>query len=292
VSVADAVTLTGARARRRRVARVRFLRRPVAVAALAVVVLFVVTAALAPWLTPYNPNATNFNLVLAHSSWSHPLGTDELGRDVLSRIIMGARASLIVGLAATLLAMLVAVPVGIAAGYFGGWLDTVVARLTDVLLAFPSVILAVGLAAILGPSLRNATIALAIAGIPHFIRVTRGETLALREQYFVKAAVVSGAGGSAIVFRHLLPNMASVLLVFATVHIPVAIIGEATLSFLGLGVRPPTASWGVMLTEGESFLGMTPRLMLYPGIAIMLVALAFNLLGDGLRDALDPKTIR
>jgi peptide/nickel transport system permease protein len=292
VTYVDVLSLTSARSRRLRVVKARLLRRPVAVVALAVVCLLVLVAAFAPWLTPYNPNKTNFDLLFAHSSWAHPLGTDELGRDMLSRIIAGARASMQVGFMATLLAMIVAVPVGILAGYCGGWVDMVIARTTDVLLAFPFLILAVGFAAILGPSLFNATLALGIAGMPHFIRVSRGETLALREQEYVKAAIVSGAGTATIIFRHILPNMASVLIVQGTMAIPHAIVGEAALSYLGLGVRPPTASWGVMLSEGQTYLTQAPRLEVYPGLAILIAALAFNLLGDGLRDALDPRTVR
>jgi ABC-type dipeptide/oligopeptide/nickel transport system permease subunit len=286
------VPFTSARARRFRVARARFLRRPVAVAALVVVCFFILLAALGPLVTPYDANATDFNHVLGHSSWAHPLGTDQLGRDVLSRIIVGARASLIVAVAATFLSLLIAVPLGIYAGYRGGWVDTTIARMNDVKLAFPSIILAVGLAAILGPSLRNVTLALGIAGIAHFLRVARGETLALREQNFVKAAVVSGAGTWSIVFRHILPNMTSTLLVQSAIHIPGVILAEAALSFLGLGVRPPTPSWGVMVSEGQTYIAMAPRLALYPGAAVTIIALAFNLLGDGLRDALDPKTVR
>jgi peptide/nickel transport system permease protein len=293
VSVADAaVAFPSARSRRLRVARARFLRRPVAVAALVVVILFVLVAAAAPWIAPYNANATDFNHTFGHSSWSHPLGTDQLGRDMLSRLIVGARASLLVAFAATVLTLLVAVPIGIYAGYRGGWADTLIARTTDVKLAFPPLIITILLAAILGPSLRNVTLALGISGMPHFIRIARGEALALREQEFVKAAIVSGAGTRAVVFRHILPNMASVLLVQAAMHIPSMILAEAALSFLGLGVRPPTPSWGTLLSDGQTYLAMAPRLAIYPGIAVMIIALAFNLLGDGLRDALDPKTVR
>jgi peptide/nickel transport system permease protein len=286
------VPFTSARARRFRIARKRFMRRPVAVAALVVVCLFVLLAALGPVVAPYDPNATDFNHIMGHSSWAHPLGTDQLGRDELSRIIVGARASLIVAVAATILTLLVAVPLGIYAGYRGRWVDTVISRTTDIKLAFPAIILTVGLAAILGPSLRNVTLALGIAGMPHFIRVARGETLALREHDFVKAAVVSGAGSWSVVFRHILPNMTSTLLVQSAMHIPNVILGEAAISFLGLGVRPPTASWGVMVAEGQTYIAMAPRLALYPGIAVMIIALAFNLLGDGFRDALDPRTVR
>jgi peptide/nickel transport system permease protein len=284
--------LKGARSRRFRVARARFARRPVAMAALVVVCVFVLLALLGPHAAPYDPNATDFDHVMGHSSWAHPLGTDQLGRDELSRIIVGARVSLTVAVAATFLAMLVGVPVGIYAGYRGGWVDTLISRTTDVKLAFPSIVLVVGLAAILGPSLRNLTLALGILGIAHFLRVARGETLALREQDFVKAAVVSGASSSSVVFRHILPNMTGTLLVQSAMHIPGVILGEAAFSFLGLGVRPPTASWGVMVAEGQTYIAMAPRLAIYPGMAALTIALAFNLLGDGLRDALDPRTVR
>jgi ABC-type dipeptide/oligopeptide/nickel transport system permease subunit len=188
--------------------------------------------------------------------------------------------------------MSIAVPIGLAAGYYRGWVDAVIARGTDVLLAFPFVIFAVGLGAILGPSLKTATIALGVAAAPGVIRIARGETLALREADFVPAAIANGANDATIIFRHILPNMSGTLLVQATVIIPRAIIGEATLSFLGLGVRPPTASWGKMLGDAQSYLSQAPRLAVYPGLAIVLAALAFNLLGDGLRDTFDPRTTR
>ncbi len=288
----DAPAAVDPRKRRRRLLRKRFLRRPAAVAGLVVVVAFVVMAAFAPQLAPYSPSATDFNALLAHPSSSHLLGTDSLGRDVLSRIIYGARVSMLVGFFATVLAMVIAVPIGMAAGYYRGWLDTVVARVTDVLLAFPFIILAVGLAAILGPSLLNATLALGIAAVPAFIRISRGEMLALREEDYVPAAIANGAGDFTIIFRHILPNMSSTLLVQATVTIPAAIVGEAVLSFLGLGVQPPTSSWGVMLQDAQSYLSQAPRLAVYPGLAIVLAALAFNVLGDGLRDIFDPRTTR
>ena len=288
----DATAAVDPRKRRRRLLRKRFLRRPAAVAGLVVVVAFVVMAVFAPQLAPYSPSATDFNALLAHPSSSHLLGTDSLGRDVLSRIIWGARVSMLVGFFSTVLAMVIAVPIGMAAGYYRGWLDTVVARVTDVLLAFPFIILAVGLAAILGPSLLNATLALGIAAVPAFIRISRGETLALREEDYVPAAIANGAGDVTIIFRHILPNMSSTLLVQATVTIPAAIVGEAVLSFLGLGVQPPTSSWGVMLQDAQSYLSQAPRLAVYPGLAIVLAALAFNVLGDGLRDIFDPRTTR
>ena len=291
MSVVDVVELSP-RARRRRVLRRRFLRRPLAVASLVVIVAVVLAAIFAPVVAPYDPGETDFDAVLASPSAEHLLGTDELGRDILSRIIWGARASIQAGFFATMLAMAIAVPIGVAAGYYRGWLDPVISRVTDVLLAFPFLILAVGLAAILGPSLLNATLALGIGAVPGLVRIARGEALALREEDYVRAAVANGAGDVTILGRHIVPNMTSTLLVQATVTIPAAIIGEAVLSFLGLGVQPPTPSWGVMLNAAQPYLSEAPYLAVYPGLAIVVTALAFNLLGDGLRDALDPKTQR
>jgi peptide/nickel transport system permease protein len=286
------VAAVGVRRRRLRLLRKRFLRRPMAVAGLVVALGFVVVAIFAPLLAPYSAAHTDFNAILAHSSSKHLLGTDDLGHDVLSRLIWGTRASMQVGVFSTLLAMVVAVPIGMLAGFYRGWVDLVIARLTDVLLAFPFLILAVGLAAILGPSLLNATLALGIGAIPGFIRIARGETLALREEDYVPAAVLNGANDATIIFRHILPNMTNTLIVQATLTIPAAILGEAILSFLGLGVQPPQSSWGTMLQEAEPYLTQAQRLAVYPGVAIILAVLAFNVLGDGLRDVLDPRTTR
>lgn len=286
------VASVGLRRRRLRLLRKRFLRRPMAVAGLVVVIGFVVVAIFAPLLAPYSAQYTDFNAILAHSSSKHLLGTDDLGHDVLSRLIWGTRASMQVGVLATLLAMVVAIPIGMLAGYYRGWVDHVIARLTDVLLAFPFLILAVGLAAILGPSLLNATLALGLGAIPGFIRIARGETLALREEDYVPAAVLNGANDATIIFRHILPNMTNTLIVQATLTIPGAILGEAILSFLGLGVQPPQSSWGTMLQEAEPYISTAQRLAVYPGVAIILAVLAFNVLGDGLRDILDPRTTR
>jgi peptide/nickel transport system permease protein len=278
---------------RRRLLLRRFLRRPFAVIGLVVAVSFIAAAVFAPWVAPYSASETDFDALLAKPSFhGHLLGTDELGRDILSRIIWGARASIQAGVFATLLAIAIAVPIGLVAGYYRGWADLVISRITDVLLAFPFLILAVGLAAILGPSLLNATLAIGIGAVPGLVRIARGETLALREEDYVRAAVANGANDAVIIGRHILPNMASTLLVQATVTIPAAIIGEAVLSFLGLGVQPPTPSWGVMLNAAQPYLNEAPSLAVYPGLAIVVVALAFNLLGDGMRDALDPKTER
>jgi peptide/nickel transport system permease protein len=290
MSAVDVAVAPRVRTRRRTISRLK--RRPMAVAGLCVVVLFVLVAIFAPLVAPYDPAATNFSSVLQPPSASHIMGTDDLGRDVFSRVVFGARASLEAGVLATLLAMIVAVPLGLAAGYYRGWWDPVISRMNDVVLAFPFLIVAVGMAAIYGPSLRNVVIALGISAIPWIVRVTRGEALALREQEFVRAAVANGAGDRTILFRHLLPNMAGTLLVQATVWIPQAIIGEAVLSFLGLGVQPPTPSWGSMLSAAQPFISIDVWLAIFPGLAIFLATLSFNLLGDGLRDILDPRTQR
>jgi peptide/nickel transport system permease protein len=279
-------------ARRRRLVRRRLARRPFALLGFAIATIFALAAILAPLVAPYSASETDFDALLAQPSGAHLLGTDELGRDILSRIIWGARASMQAGVLATLLAMAIAVPIGLVAGYYRGWVDPVISRLTDVLLAFPFLILAVGLAAIMGPSLLNATIALGLGAAPGLVRVARGEALALREQDYVRAAVANGASDVTILGRHILPNMASTLLVQGTVTIPAAIIGESVLSFLGLGVQPPTPSWGVMLSDAQSYLSQAPRLAVYPGLAIFICSLSFNLLGDGLRDVLDPRTTR
>jgi peptide/nickel transport system permease protein len=295
VSYADpsvAVELTG-RARRRRLLRRRFLRRPFAIVGLVVALAFIGGAIFAPVIAPYHADMSNYNELLQHSSSKHLLGTDELGRDVFSRIVWGSRASIEAGVLATLLAMIVAVPIGLVAGYYRGWVDPIIARLTDVLLAFPFLILAVGLAAILGPSLRNATIALGVGAVPFLIRVSRGEALSLSEEDYVRAAIANGASDVRILAKHIFPNMLSTLIVQATVTIPAAIIGEAVLSFLGLGVQSPSTSWGVMLSDAKDYLlNGAPRLSVYPGLAIFFCSLSFNLLGDGLRDILDPRTTR
>jgi peptide/nickel transport system permease protein len=289
MSVQEAAVLSP-RARMRRRMRRRLLRRPLAVFGLVVALMFVLMAIFAPVIAPYDPGQSDFSAPLEGPSAEHLFGTDELGRDVFSRVVWGARASMQAGVFATLLAMAFAVPIGLIAGYYRGWVDPVVSRITDVMLAFPFLIVAVGLAAILGPSLTNATIALGFAAAPLLIRITRGETLALREEDYVRAAVANGASDRTILGRHILPNMSGTLIVQATVTIPTAIIGESLLSFLGLGVQPPTPSWGVMLSAAQPFIDQAPRLVIFPGLAVFLATLSFNLLCDGLRDVLDPRT--
>ena len=282
--------LPSPRRRRRQRLRRRFFRRPAAVFGLGALLLILVLALIAPLLG--SPEENDFTALLQPPSAEHPLGTDDLGRDTLARIAYGARVSMQAGVLATLLAMAVGVPLGLVAGYYRGWIDLVISRLTDVLLAFPFLILAVGLAAILGASLRNVVIALGIGALPAFIRVTRSQALGLRELDYVTGAVADGASDARILGRYVLPNALSPLIVQATVTIPEAIIGESVLSFLGLGVQPPTPSWGTMLSAAQGFLSQAPWLAVFPGLAIMLAALSFNLVGDGLRDVLDPRMLR
>ena len=269
----------------------RFRRRPAAMAGLVLVVGFLILAIAGPFLAG-DPAAQDYVATLKPPSGAHPLGTDDLGRDVLARIAYGARVSLEAGVLSTALAMVFGVPIGLVAGYYRRLLDPVVMRLVDVVLAFPFLVFAVGMAAILGPSLRNVVIALSVSQLPGIIRITRGEVLVLREMDYVSAAVADGAGDGRIMFRYVLPGATSALIVQATIGIPTAIIGEATLSFLGLGVQPPTPSWGVMLTDAQQFLDQAPWLAIWPGLMIALATLGFNLLGDGLRDVLDPRSNR
>jgi peptide/nickel transport system permease protein len=285
---ATAATISARARRRRRLAR-RFRRHRAAVFGLVVSTIVIAAALLAPLIAPYSPSAEHFDATLQRPGGPFLLGTDDLGRDVFSRIIWGARASIQAGVLSSLLAVAVATPLGFMAGYYRGWVDPVLSRINDVLLAFPFLVLAVGLAAIFGPSLLNATLALGITQIPIMMRIARGEVLALREEDYVEAAVANGAGDATIMIRHILPNALGALIVQATVTVPMAIIGESVLSFLGLGVQPPTPSWGVMLSAGQSFIAQAPWLTLFPGLAIFLTTLSLNLLGDGLRDVLDPR---
>ncbi len=267
----------------------RLRRRPPAFAGAVVVVLFAVLALGAPWIAPRDPVATDWGAIRKAPSWVHPFGTDDLGRDVLSRVIWGTRISMQAGVLAVLLAMAVGVPGGLVSGYYRGRLDQLIMRLTDAWLAFPFLILAIGLVTIIGPSLTNATIAIGLGATPTFIRLTRGLVLATREEDYVQGARAVGAGDPRVMARYILPNVVSSILVQATVAIPAAIIGEAVLSFLGLGVQPPAPSWGTMLNTAQQFLEQAPWMAIWPGLAIFVLTLSFNLAGDGLRDVLDPK---
>ena len=268
---------------------VRLLRRPSAAFGLVVVALFVAMALAAPFLAPYDPIATSFSTVRKAPSAAHWFGTDEIGRDVLSRVIFGARASLAAGVVSVLISLAIGVPVGLLAGYAGGRTDMLISRLTDALLACPFLILAIALAAFLGPSLTNAMIAIGISATPVFVRLTRGTALAAKAEEYVLAARALGNPPWRIALRHVLPNIVPPLLVQATLAIAAAVIAEASLSFLGLGQQPPQPSWGSMLNTAKNYIDNAPWMAIWPGVSIFLLVLSFNLVGDGLRDALDPR---
>ncbi|MFE7509104.1 ABC transporter permease [Promicromonospora sp. NPDC057488] len=268
------------------------LRTPQAITGAAMLAVVVLAGLLAPLLAPHGPAEVHFDAPFQlPGTVGFALGTDDLGRDVLSRMMYGIRASLMVGVVAVGLAVVVGTPLGLAAGYWR-WLDAPVSRLTDVTLAFPFLILAVGLAAINGPSLSGAAISLGIAQVPTMVRVVRAETMRLKESPFVLAATAMDASGPRILAQHILPNCLSAIIVQATVIMPAAVLGEAVLSFLGLGIQPPTPSLGIMLSDAQQYLGRAPTAALFPGLAIVAICLGFNLLGDALRDALDPSTDR
>ena len=267
----------------------RLCRRKGAMVALAVVVLLILVAVLAPWIAPYEPVATSFTTVRKAPSWAHWFGTDEVGRDVLSRVMFGARASLGAGLVSVGIAAGAGVPLGLLAGYAGGWIDVLLSRVVDAMLAIPFLILAITLSAFLGPSLSNAMIAIGVTATPVFIRLTRGQTLAAKVEDYVEAARAVGNPHWRIALRHVLPNIVPPLLVQASLAIAGAIIAEAALSFLGLGQQPPAPSWGSMLNTAQRFIAQAPWMAFWPGFAIFAAVLSFNLLGDGLRDALDPR---
>ncbi len=267
----------------------RFRARPAAVFGFIVVTVFVLVAVAAPLIAPYDPIATSWTAIRKAPSLQHWMGTDENGRDVLSRVVFGARASLLAGVVSVLIAAGVGVPLGLLAGFAGGWVDGVIGRLVDAMLACPFLILAIALAAFLGPSLTNAMIAIGITAAPIFVRVSRGATLDAATHDYVEAARATGNPPWRIAMRHVLPNIVPPILVQATLAIAAAIIAEASLSFLGQGQQPPAPSWGSMLNSAQRFLDQAPWLAIFPGAAIFLAVLAFNLVGDGLRDALDPR---
>ena len=256
---------------------------------LAVVVFFVLLALFAPWIAPHDPLATSWSAVRKAPSAAHWFGTDELGRDVLSRIIWGARASLLAGVVSVSISLALGVPIGMVAGYLGGWIDALISRITDAMLACPFLILAIALAAFLGPSLTNAMIAIGISATPIFIRLTRAQVLAAKSEDYVEAARALGNPHLRIALRHIFPNIVAPLIVQATLAIAAAVIAEASLSFLGLGQQPPAPSWGSMLNTAKNYVDQAPWMAIWPGVSIFLLVLSFNLLGDGLRDALDPR---
>ena len=272
-----------------RLALRRLIRRRAALIGLAVVIFFVALALVAPLVAPYDPLATDWRWVRKPPSAQHLFGIDELGRDVLARVIWGARASLMAGLVSVSIAVAVAVPLGLVSGYLGGVVDGLLMRIIDAMLAIPFLVLAIALAAFLGPSLTNAMIAIGIVQTPVFARLTRGQALAVKYEDYIEAARAVGNPHRRILLRHILPNILSPILVQATLAIAAAIIAEASLSFLGLGQQPPAPSWGGMLNTASHFLSQAPWMAVWPGLAIFSLVLSFNLLGDGLRDALDPR---
>jgi peptide/nickel transport system permease protein len=267
----------------------RLVRRRGAAVGLAIVVFFVAIALFAPLLSPYDPLATGWSTIRKPPSAAHWFGTDEIGRDVLSRVIWGARASLAAGLVSVLISLSVGVPVGLLAGYAGGKVDMLISRLTDAVLACPFLILAIALAAFLGPSLTNAMIAIGVSATPVMIRLTRGQTLAIKAEEFVLAARAIGNPPWRVALAHVLPNVVPALIVQGTLAIAAAVIAEASLSFLGLGQQPPAPSWGSMLNTAKNYIDNAPWMAVWPGISIFVLVLSFNLVGDGLRDALDPR---
>ena len=268
----------------------RLVRHKGAMLGLAVIAIFILLAVFAPMIVPYDPIAASWSLVRKAPSAQHWFGTDELGRDVLARVVFGARASLLAGLISVSIALAIGVPLGLVAGYRGGFIDALISRITDAMLACPFLILAIALAAFLRPSLGNAMIAIGVSATPIFIRLTRGQVMSVKVEDYVEAARAMGNPRWRIALVHILPNILPALLVQATLSIAAAIIAEAALSFLGLGQQPPAPSWGSMLNAAQRFLTSAPWMAIWPGLAIFLVVLSFNLVGDGLRDALDPKS--
>ncbi|MDE2612575.1 MAG: ABC transporter permease [Burkholderiales bacterium] len=267
----------------------RLRRRPGALLGLAVVLGFVVLALAASWISPYDPVATSWSDIRKAPSAAHWFGTDEIGRDVLARVVFGTQASLLAGVVSVSISLALGVPIGLAAGFAGGWVDGVISRVTDAFLACPFLILAIALAAFLGPSLTNAMIAIGVSATPIFVRLTRGQVLNVKVEDYVEAARAVGNPPWRIAFAHVLPNVTAPLIVQATLAIAAAVIAEASLSFLGLGQQPPAPSWGSMLNTAKNYVDNAPWMAIWPGLAIFVLVLAFNLLGDGLRDALDPR---
>lgn len=267
-------------------------RNVIAVVAAGALLATVLAAALAPWLPLLDPDTVDTpNRLRPPLSAGHFLGTDEFGRDLLARLVWGARVSLLAGVATAAASMVIGVTLGLLGGFYTGWIETVVMRLTDVLMAFPYILLAIAIVGGLGPGLRNAMIAIAIVGFPLYTRLVRGVVLSLREREFVEAARALGAGNRVILARHILPHLLSPVIVAFSLDVGVKILATAGLSFLGLGTQPPTADWGSMLATGRQFVVLSPHVALLPGLAIFVIVLALNMVGDALRDLLDPRTV-
>lgn len=267
----------------------RLRRNRGALLGMMVLAIFALSGLLAPWLSPYDPYRADLEGSLAGPSQTHLLGTDELGRDILSRILYGARVSMVIGAISVSIGVVLGVPIGLFGGYFGGRVDLFSQRAIDVLLGFPSIILAIVLVTVLGIGLVNVMIAVGIVSVPTYARLIRGQVLSLKTQEFVEAARALGAGSGRIVLHHIFPNTLAVLIVQTTLQVASAILAAAALGFLGLGVQQPTAEWGAMLSTARQYIQLAPHTLIFPGLAIMLTVMGFNLLGDGLRDALDPR---
>lgn len=288
-AASEAATQAMARPRRRSSAFLRAMRRnPLGVTGLVIIAIVALVAITAPLISPYGPT-DQVARRLEVPGPEHLLGTDEFGRDILSRVIYGSRISLYVGLVSVSLALVVGGAVGMVAGYFGGRTDNLLMRLVDILFAIPSLVLAIVIAGLLGPSLTNAMIAIGIVYAPIYARLVRGEVLAVRNHLYIESARAIGVGDLGLIMRHILPNITAPLIVQTTLLLSTAILAEASLSFLGLGTQPPEPSWGTMLGSGRRYMELTPWVAIAPGIAIVITVLGFNLLGDGLRDALDPR---
>ncbi len=270
----------------------RLARSPGAMLGLVVVLLFLFISLAADYIAPHDYDLANFSVRRAAPSAEYWLGTDELGRDLFSRLLHGARYSLVVGLISVSIGLVVGIPLGLLAGYYGGVTDMVIMRLMDVMLAFPSILLAILLVAVLGPSLENSMIAIGVVSIPVYARLVRGSTLAIKEELFIEASKAMGMGNLRIILIHIFPNTLAPIVVQSTLQIAVAIQAAAALGFLGLGAPPDVPEWGNMLQKGRTYIISAPHIVIFPGLAIMLVVLGFNLLGDGLRDALDPRISR
>jgi glutathione transport system permease protein len=267
----------------------RFRHKRVALLSAGVLLVLILAAAAAPWLAPYGPTTPDYDNVLAGPSWRHLCGTDTFGRDIFSRILWGGRISLTVGFVSVALGGMVGVVLGLISGFFGGLIDGLIMRLMDVLLAFPGILLAIGVVALLGPGIDNVIYAIAVFSVPVFARLVRGSTLALKQTLYVQAARSIGVRTPLLLLRHILPGTLPSVIVYCSLRVGTSILTAAALSFIGLGAPPPSPEWGTMLAEGRSYLGVADQITLFPGIAIFVTVLAFNLLGDGLRDALDQK---
>lgn len=271
----------------------KFRKQKLALGAGAFVLLLVLAAVIAPWIVPFDAeNFFDYDAINATPSWTHWFGVDSLGRDIFSRVLMGARISLAAGFLSVALGAVVGTFMGLMAGYYQGWWERITMRISDVLLAFPGMLLAIGVVAILGSSMVNVIVAVAVFSVPAFARLVRGNTLAIKQMTYVEAVRSVGASDWTIIMRHILPGTISPIVVYGTMRIGTSIITAASLSFLGMGAQPPTPEWGAMLNEARADMVLAPHVAIFPALAIFLTVLAFNLLGDGLRDALDPKIDR